>query len=46
MAGWLQGFIEEARLNLEAEAYARERLKQERGVGFGPRDDADQGGSA
>jgi hypothetical protein len=34
LAGWLEGFIEEARLQAEAEAYGRERAKQERGVGF------------
>jgi hypothetical protein len=35
LAGWLQGFIDEARLRFEAEAYAAERVKQER-IGFRP----------
>lgn len=38
LAGWLNGFIEEAQFNLrvqaEAEAYAKERVKADRGVGF------------
>jgi hypothetical protein len=40
MAGWLNGFIEEAqfeaRLRAEADAYAKERVKAERGIGFQP----------
>jgi hypothetical protein len=38
LAGWLGGLIEEAqfkgRLEAEARAYAEERVRQERGVGF------------
>lgn len=34
LAGWLDGFIQEARSQAETEAYVRERVKQERGVGF------------
>ena len=34
LAGWLDGFVEEARLAAEAQAYAVERVRQERGVGF------------
>jgi hypothetical protein len=38
LAGWLDGFIEEAqfaaKLHAEAEAYARERVKSEREFGF------------
>lgn len=33
LAGWLDGFIQEARMTIEAEAYARERVKRE-SVGF------------
>ena len=36
MAGWLDGFIREARMRAEVEAYAKERVKAERGVGFKP----------
>jgi hypothetical protein len=40
MAGWLGGLVEEAqlqaRMKMEAEAYATERVKQERGIGFKP----------
>jgi hypothetical protein len=34
LAGWLGGFVEEARLEAEVEAYAKARIKAERGVGF------------
>jgi hypothetical protein len=34
MAGWLDGFVQEARMNLEAQACAQARVKEERGVGF------------
>jgi hypothetical protein len=38
LAGWLDGFIEaaqfDARLQADAEAYAKERIKSERKVGF------------
>jgi hypothetical protein len=36
MSGWLDGYVREARLQVEAEAYAVERVKQERGTGFRP----------
>lgn len=36
LAGWLDGFVLEARMKLEAEAYAQEKLRAERGVGFRP----------
>jgi hypothetical protein len=40
LAGWLNGFIEEAqfrtRVQAESDAYAKERVKAERGVGFKP----------
>jgi hypothetical protein len=36
LEGWLGGFVVEVKMNLEAEAYAKERLKQERGIGFKP----------
>jgi len=40
MAGWLDGVVESAehqmRIDAEAKAYARERVKAERGVGFRP----------
>lgn len=40
LAGWLNGFIEEAQFNMrmqaEADAYAKERVRTERGVGFKP----------
>lgn len=40
LAGWLGGFIEEAqfqvRVESESRAYAVERVRQERGVGFRP----------
>ncbi len=36
LAGWLEGFVSEVRMKLEADAYAKERVKQERGIGFGP----------
>jgi hypothetical protein len=36
LGGWLQGFIDEAELQARAEVYARERVKQKRGVGFKP----------
>ncbi|MDQ3878367.1 MAG: hypothetical protein M3290_08480 [Actinomycetota bacterium] len=39
MAGWLGGIVasatEERRLRIEAEEYAKERVRQERGVGLG-----------
>lgn len=42
IAGWVDGLIEEAqfttRLAAEAEAYAEERVKSERGIGFKQRD--------
>jgi hypothetical protein len=42
MAGWLDGVVESAehemRLEAEARAYAEERVKAERGVGFRPGD--------
>ena len=34
MAGWLDGYVQHARMAMEAEATARERVRQERGVGF------------
>jgi hypothetical protein len=38
LAGWLQGHIDgalaEAKRNAEADAYAKERVKAERGIGF------------
>jgi hypothetical protein len=34
MAGWLQGFIDEARMQNEVQAFAEARVKAERGVGF------------
>lgn len=36
MAGWLDGIIQEARLEAEAAAYAAARLKEERKPGFRP----------
>jgi len=36
LAGWLQGFVDEARMAMEARAYAEARVKEERGVGFKP----------
>jgi hypothetical protein len=40
IAGWLDGLVQAAdhenRLRLEAEAYARERVQSERGIGFRP----------
>jgi hypothetical protein len=40
MAGWLDGLVESAehqmRINAEAQAYAQERVKAERGIGFRP----------
>ena len=36
LAGWLEGFVREANMQLEANAYAEARVKEERGVGFGP----------
>jgi hypothetical protein len=34
LAGWLDGYVTEARMSMEAEAYADARVKAERGVGF------------
>jgi hypothetical protein len=34
LAGWLDGFVAEARMQKEADAYAAARVKEERGVGF------------
>lgn len=34
MAGWLDGYVRHAQLQAEAEAYAAERVKEERGIGF------------
>ncbi len=34
LAGYLDGYVAETRLNLETEAYARERARAERPVGF------------
>jgi hypothetical protein len=34
LAGWLSGYVQQARMELEARAYAEERVKAERGVGF------------
>jgi hypothetical protein len=34
LGGWLDGFIVKARMQSEIDAYARERVKAERGVGF------------
>ncbi len=34
MAGWLDGYVQAARMQMEAEAYAQARVKEERGVGF------------
>lgn len=34
LAGFLDGYVRETQLNLEAEAYARERINAERPVGF------------
>lgn len=36
LAGWLDGFVQEARMTIEAEAYAHARVEEERGVGFRP----------
>jgi hypothetical protein len=32
LSGWLNGFVEQARLAMEAEAYAKARVNQERGT--------------
>lgn len=34
LAGWVNGFVEESRMRMEAQAYAEARVKEERGVGF------------
>jgi hypothetical protein len=34
LKGWLDGYVSEVRIGVEAEAYAKERVKAERGVGF------------
>lgn len=34
MAGWLEGFVKEARMDMEAQAYAAARVREERGIGF------------
>jgi len=34
LGGWLDGVILQARMQLEIDAYARERVKAERGMGF------------
>lgn len=34
LAGYLGGYVSEARMQLEADAYAEARIKSERGVGF------------
>jgi hypothetical protein len=34
MAGWLDGFVQEAKMQMEANAYAKARVKEERGVGY------------
>ena len=34
LAGWLDGFVQEAKMQIEADAYAQARVKEERGVGF------------
>jgi hypothetical protein len=36
LAGWLRGYVDEAQFQAKADAYARERMKQGRGVGFKP----------
>lgn len=36
LAGYLGGYVNAAKIELEAEAYAKERVRQERGVGFKP----------
>ena len=36
LAGYLGSYVREAKLKMEADAYARERVKAERGVGFKP----------
>ena len=41
LKGWLDGYIQEAQYEArmaEADAYARERVKAERGVGFRPKE--------
>ncbi len=34
LAGWLGGYVQQARMQAEAEAYAEARVRTERGVGF------------
>lgn len=34
LSGWLGGYVQHARLEAETRAYAEERVKAERGVGF------------
>jgi hypothetical protein len=36
LAGWLQGFVEEAKMAVNAEALAAAKVKEERGVGIRP----------
>jgi hypothetical protein len=36
MSGWLEGYVRQAQMTLEAQAYAEERVRAERGVGFKP----------
>jgi hypothetical protein len=34
LAGWLEGYVQEARMEMEAAEYAKARVKEERGIGF------------
>lgn len=34
LSGWLGGYVQQARMQAEAKAYAEERVRAERGVGF------------
>jgi hypothetical protein len=34
IAGFLGGYVAEARMSTEAQAYAEARVKEERGIGF------------
>jgi hypothetical protein len=36
LAGWLDGFVQEAQMAMNAQAYAEELVKQERPLGFSP----------
>jgi hypothetical protein len=44
LAGWIRGAVDAAilsvRIEAEARAYAEQRLKEERGIGFKPRGDS------